>query len=95
MELQEQDDINLDLEEGSMISSPSSQPANPPDISVLRTRSTINLSDLDEGNSPVDFMNKPFVNVKKSNLFYTHRGDSRDSLSRMSSSASLLRGKHT
>lgn len=91
MELQEQEHMNMDLEEGNMFSSPSSQPANPPDVSVLRTRSTINLSNLDE--SPVDFINKPFANAKKANVIQTHRNESKDSLSRISSSGTLARGK--
>lgn len=93
MELQEQQNMNLDMEEGNMFSSPSSQPANPPDISVLRTRSTINLSNLDESQSPVDFITRPFAGAKKSTVM-NHRNDSKDSLSRITSSGSLARGKH-
>lgn len=92
MELQEQEHMNMDMEEGNMFSSPSSQPANPPDISVLRTRSTMNLSNLDE--NPVDFINKPFTSAKKANVLQNHRNESKDSLSRISSSSTLARGKH-
>lgn len=94
MELQEQEIMNMDMEEGNVFPSPSSLPANPPDISVLRTRSTMNLPNLSDSHSPVEFLNKPFSATKKASVLQNHRNESKDSLSRITSSGSLGRGKH-
>lgn len=80
IKLQEQEDINLDLEGGRHFSSSSPTLS---DGSSLRTRSTINLGDLDEPPHPVEFFNKPFI-PKKGPVF-THRNESRDSIHRVSS----------
>lgn len=91
MELQQQQDVNFDLEEGNSVSSPLSQSGNVAQLTTLRTRSTINLGDMEEEPRPVDFMNRPFINPKLGSI---QRTDSRDSLPRISSSGSMARGKN-
>lgn len=90
MELQQQVNLSMDLEEGNAVATP--QQSTPGDLSTLRTRSTINLDDLDEDHKPVEFINKPFAFPKK-NALYNHRAESGDSLPRISSSGSMARGK--
>lgn len=85
IKLQEQEDVNIDLEEGTHFVSSSPKPG---DVSLLRTRSTINLGDMDEPLHQVDFFNKPFVNPKRGPI-YNHRNESRDSLPRVSSLGSM------
>lgn len=85
IKLQEQEDINIDLEGGRHFSSLSPVPS---DGSSLRTRSTINLGDLDEPPHQVEFFNKPFMNPKKGPI-YGHRNESRDSIHRVSSLGSM------
>lgn len=82
------------LEEGTMSSS-SNSPLAPPSLSVLRTRSTVNLADSSEDVSSsrnVNFMNKPFVVPKRNAAtIYSSYGEnkSRDSLLRISSNTSV------
>ncbi|KAF3990320.1 hypothetical protein FT663_02162 [Candidozyma haemuli var. vulneris] len=85
IKLQEQEDINMDLEGGTHFVSSSPTLG---DGSSLRTRSTINLGDMDDTPHQVDFFNKPFVNPKKGPI-YNHRNESRDSLHRVSSLGSM------
>lgn len=99
-----QNDININLEEG-MISS-ATTPKNMPDLSVLRTRSTMNLSEIDKSedrkdsdsihSGPTNFMNKPFSLPKKNqgNLFQYGDNRSWDSLVRTSSNSSIQRAKN-
>lgn len=90
-----QQQFDISLEEGSLSSSQSS-----PNLTQLRTRSAINLSDArnlgDIDNSAslntTNFLNKPFVLPKKS--FYNTQNNSRESLQRSVSNASIPKGKH-
>ena len=94
-------DIEIDLEEGLVSQSPS-MPSTPA-LSVLRTRSNINLVE-DPETSPVEggqrtynnFINKPFVVPKKSPYGFSYSiGDnsSREKLSRTMSDTSVARAK--
>lgn len=90
-----QDQFDINLEEGSLSSSQSS-----PNLTQLRTRSGINLSEArnmgDNDNisnlNTTNFLNKPFVLPKKS--FYSSQNSSRESLQRSISSVSIQKGKH-
>lgn len=105
LDIQSQNDININLEEG-MMSSSAITPKSLPDLSVLRTRSTANLADFedslnkfDEGASqyagrPYNFMNKPFPKRNQSGLFQFGDNRSRDSLVRTSSNTSIQRSKN-
>lgn len=65
MEVLQQVDLTMRLEEGSARSSPRMSPQ----LSVLRTRSAINLaSDTENQAQTLDFMNKPFLNPKASSI---------------------------
>lgn len=65
MEVLQQVDMSMRLEEGS--SRPS--PRISPQLSVLRTRSAINLaSDAEYQSQTLDFMNKPFLNPKTASV---------------------------
>lgn len=99
--LQRHNDIEMDLEEGLVPQSPS-MPSSPA-LSVLRTRSNINLVG-DPETSPVEggqrtynnFINKPFVVPKKSPYGFPYSiGDnsSREKLSRTMSDTSVARAK--
>lgn len=101
-----QNDINISLEEG-MMSSSASTPKSMPDLSVLRTRSTMNLSEINKDNDthdgvskysgqPTNFINKPFSMPKKNQANFFQYGDNRswDSLVRTSSNSSIQRAKN-
>lgn len=88
IELQQQAGVSNELESGTNFSSPVPLSGNLADLSVLRTRSMINLHDTDEASRPVEFLNKPFANPKKTGIFET-----RDPLPRVSSSTSVARTK--
>lgn len=80
IELQQQTGANRDLESGRD-SAPSLQVNQ--DLSVLRTRSTINLTEADP-TRPVEFLNKLFNNAKKQNVLFE-----KEPLSPASSSSSV------
>lgn len=88
IELQQQTGASYDLESGFDRLSPSSHQGSLADLSVLRTRSTINLHDPEESR-PVEFINKPFATPKKQGPLF----DNRDIIPRVSSSSSVARGK--
>lgn len=91
-----ENDANIQLEEGTISSSTS--PDRPPSLSVLRTRSTVNLTDGANDNDinntirNYGFINKPFVVPKRNatNILgnYANNG-SRESLHRVSSNSSM------
>lgn len=88
IELQQQMGLSNELESGPSFPSASPLANNLADLSVLRTRSTINLHETDDNSRPVEFLNKPFTNPKKNALF-----ENRDSIPRVSSSSSVARTK--
>lgn len=88
MELQEHDVVCLDLEAGNaVVSLQNTSPRPPLDLSVLRTRSAINLGDVED--RQVEFFSKPFATPKKT--IYNHRLESKESLHRISSTSSMSR----
>lgn len=91
IELQQQTGASLELESGHNLRSPSPPPQNAADLSVLRTRSSINLTESQEPLKPVEFLAKPFTNPKKHNSVFENTG----SIPRVSSSGSVARGKPT
>lgn len=96
MELQDQEIVNSELEEGTLANLPSCNSVNAAklaDLSVLRTRSAVNLNDVDDGPRPVEFLSEPFIYPKKSNGLYSHNLDSRDSLHKVSSTGSMTKGR--
>lgn len=89
IELQQQTSTSRELELGHNTLSPSSQLESLADLSVLRTRSTINLTETDDASRPVEFLNKPFATPKKHNALF----ENSDVIPRVSSSSSVARGK--
>lgn len=85
VDLQEQNDINRTLEAGFPYSS---SPKPTAALNLLRTRSAISLDDLHEQKGRYNG-SVPKTGPPKKSPLYTHRGDSRDSLHRVSSSGSL------
>ncbi|EGV60025.1 hypothetical protein CANTEDRAFT_126815 [Yamadazyma tenuis ATCC 10573] len=86
-------DMDITLEEGALGSSQSS-----PNLTQLRTRSAINLSEGDnfaEGtiNPQTNFLNKPFAMPKKS-PFFQSQNNSRESLQRSVSNMSVQKSRN-
>lgn len=78
-----QNEYDISMEEGTLSSSQSSP--NLPNLAQLRTRSTINLHELEgfdgDHDTSTNFLNKPFVLPKKSPVFYHSQNNSRESVS--------------
>lgn len=89
IELQQQTDVSLELESGHSVVGQQAPATNLADLSVLRTRSLINLTEPDESQKPVEFITKPFTNAKKHNSVF----ENGNSIPRVSSSGSVARGK--
>lgn len=89
----QQYELDVSMEEGTLASAHSS-----PNLTQLRTRSALNLSEIGDlndelsnslGNNRTNFMNKPFVVPKKG--MYQMQNGSRDSLQRSASAMSITR----